>query len=87
MGIARALYKRASLLVLDEATSALDDETEAAVMDAVAGLSSDLTIILIAHRLSTVANCDRIYRLVDGRIADQGSYEQVVGPERWRGAD
>ncbi|QNN65715.1 hypothetical protein H9L12_03920 [Sphingomonas rhizophila] len=56
-------------------------------MDAVAGLSSDLTIILIAHRLSTVANCDRIYRLVDGRIADQGSYEQVVGPERWRGAD
>ena len=87
IGIARALYKRASLLVLDEATSALDDETEAAVMDAVAGLSSDLTIILIAHRLSTVANCDRIYRLVDGRIADQGSYEQVVGPERRREAD
>ncbi len=78
IGIARALYKQASVLVLDEATSALDDETEAAVMDSVDRLDGGLTIILIAHRLSTVARCDRIYRLAEGRIAEQGSFEQVV---------
>ena len=78
IGIARALYKKASLLILDEATSALDDETEAAVMASVAALDPDLTIILIAHRLSTLAGCDRIYRLESGRIVDQGSYETVT---------
>ena len=78
IGIARALYKKASLLILDEATSALDDETEASVMASVAGLDRDLTIILIAHRLSTLAGCDRIYRLESGRIVDQGSYEAVT---------
>ena len=79
IGIARALYKHATVLVLDEATSALDDETEAAVMSAVAGLDQQLTIIIIAHRLSTVASCDRIYRLSAGRIVDQGSYVKVTG--------
>ena len=79
IGIARALYKRATVLVLDEATSALDDETEAAVMSAVAGLADDLTIVIIAHRLTTVARCDRVYRLAAGRIVDQGSYAEVVG--------
>ena len=78
IGIARALYKKASLLILDEATSALDDETEASVMASVAGRDRDLTIILIAHRLSTLAGCDRIYRLESGRIVDQGSYEAVT---------
>ena len=78
IGIARALYKRASVLVLDEATSALDDETEAAVMESVARLDQRLTVILIAHRLSTLASCDRIYRLAAGRIVDHGSYAEVT---------
>jgi len=68
IGIARALYKQAHLLVLDEATAALDDTTEQAVMEAVEGLSRDLTIVMIAHRLSTVKRCDRIIRLEQGRI-------------------
>ena len=80
IGIARALYKQASVLVLDEATSALDDQTEAEVMDSVERLDKSLTIILIAHRLSTVARCSRIYRLENGRISQQGSYEEVVRP-------
>ena len=68
IGIARALYKQASVLVFDEATSALDSETEAAVMQSIAALSDDITIFLIAHRLSTLAGCDRIIRLEAGRI-------------------
>lgn len=79
IGIARALYKRASVLVLDEATSALDDETESAVMESIERLDKNLTVILIAHRLSTVARCDRIYRLRAGRIVARGSYGEVVG--------
>lgn len=63
LGIARALYKQASLLVFDEATSALDTETETAVMRAIDGLSRDLTILIIAHRLSTVAGCDEVVTL------------------------
>jgi ATP-binding cassette, subfamily B, bacterial PglK len=78
IGIARALYKNASVLVLDEATSALDDETEAAVMESVARLGPELTVILIAHRLSTVATCDRVYRLSAGRIVQVGSFDQVA---------
>ncbi|MCA1653694.1 MAG: ABC transporter ATP-binding protein [Sphingomicrobium sp.] len=82
IGIARALYKRASLLVLDEATSALDDQTEADVMDSVDALDERLTVILIAHRLSTVARCGHIYRLDDGRIVKRGRFDEVVGTGR-----
>jgi ABC-type multidrug transport system fused ATPase/permease subunit len=78
IGIARALYKNATVLVLDEATSALDAATEASIMESIAGLDRELTIILIAHRLSTVAGCDTVYRLEAGRIAQSGSYEDVV---------
>jgi ATP-binding cassette subfamily B protein len=78
IGIARALYKRATVLILDEATSALDEQTEAAIMESVARLDRELTVILIAHRLSTVATCDRIYRLEEGRIVQSGSFEDVV---------
>lgn len=78
IGIARALYKDAALLVLDEATSALDQETERAVMDAVKRLSSDLTIIVIAHRLSTLAACNKVVRLEDGRISAEGSYAAII---------
>ncbi len=66
IGIARALYKRATVLVFDEATSALDNETEQAVMEAIDGLSKELTIVMIAHRLSTVKRCNRVFRIVDG---------------------
>lgn len=68
IGIARALYKNASVIVFDEATSALDHETEKAVMEAIEGLGKDLTILMIAHRLSTLENCDIIVRLEDGKI-------------------
>jgi len=78
IGIARALYKRASVLVFGEATSALDNQTESAVMEAIAALGRDLTVILIAHRLSTVAVCDEVIRLEAGEVADKGDYEQVV---------
>ena len=79
IGIARALYKRASVLVFDEATSALDNETEAAVMDAIERLDRDLTILIIAHRLSTVAGCDHVIKLAEGEVAAQGTYDEVVG--------
>ncbi|MDB9380727.1 ABC transporter ATP-binding protein [Nodularia spumigena CS-584] len=78
IGIARALYKRASVIVLDEATSALDNETEREVMAAIEGLSHQLTVILIAHRLTTVQKCDRIFQLVQGRLAAQGTYEELL---------
>jgi ABC-type multidrug transport system fused ATPase/permease subunit len=66
IGIARALYKRASVIVLDEATSALDTATEGAVMGALESLSRELTVVMIAHRLSTLARCDRIFELAPG---------------------
>ncbi len=78
IGIARALYKQASVLVFDEATSALDNATEQSVMDAIEGLSNDLTIVLIAHRLTTVRRCDTIVELEHGRVVAQGTYEQLL---------
>jgi ATP-binding cassette, subfamily B, bacterial PglK len=69
IGIARALYKQASVLVFDEATSALDTETETAVMEAVDRLDRSLTILIIAHRLSTLEGCDFVLRLEAGRLA------------------
>jgi ABC-type multidrug transport system fused ATPase/permease subunit len=78
IGIARALYKQASVLVFDEATSALDNATEQSVMDAIDGLNRDLTILLIAHRLTTVRRCDIIVELEHGRVVAQGTYEQLL---------
>ena len=68
IGIARALYNEPDVLVLDEATSALDNETENAVMEAIDSLHGTKTLIVIAHRLSTTRNCDRIYRVKDGKV-------------------
>jgi ATP-binding cassette, subfamily B, bacterial PglK len=73
IGIARALYKQATVLVFDEATSALDTATEQSVMDAIEGLGSDLTILIIAHRLTTVQRCDTIVELEHGRVVAQGT--------------
>jgi ABC-type multidrug transport system fused ATPase/permease subunit len=78
IGIARALYKQASVLVFDEATSALDNETEQAVMQAIESLSEDLTILIIAHRLTTLKNCTQIVELGEGGIKRIGAYQDIV---------
>ena len=78
IGIARALYSNPSVVVFDEATSALDNITERAVMDAVNNLLHKKTIIMIAHRLSSVRNCDIIYVMDKGRIVASGSYEELL---------
>ncbi|WP_253451569.1 ABC transporter ATP-binding protein [Halomonas sp. Y3] len=78
IGIARALYDDAEVLVLDEATSALDGITEKLVMDAIHDFSGKKTIIMIAHRLATVKQCDTIYILADGQVVDHGGYEQLA---------
>ena len=75
IGIARALYKQASVLVFDEATSALDNSTEQLVMDALDGLDRNLTIMIIAHRLTTLRGCDFIFELKDGRVHGKGAYQ------------
>ncbi len=79
IGIARALYKQADVIIFDEATSALDNETEQAVMDAIEGLSKDLTLLIIAHRLTTLKNCTQIVELGSGGIKRTGSYQDIVG--------
>ena len=75
IGIARALYNNADVLVLDEATSSLDGITEKHIMQAVHDFSGTKTIIIIAHRLTTVKKCDLIYLLENGEIIDTGNYE------------
>jgi ABC-type multidrug transport system fused ATPase/permease subunit len=78
IGIARALYKQADVIIFDEATSALDNETEKAVMQAIEGLSEYLTILIIAHRLTTLKNCTKIVELNDGKIKKIGNYQDIV---------
>jgi len=78
IGIARALYKDPEILVLDEATSALDAATESEVMEAINALHGYKTLIIIAHRLSTVANCDYLYKMEQGTVVAEGSYNEVV---------
>ncbi len=81
IGIARALYKQADVIIFDEATSALDGETEQAVMDAIEGLSKDLTILMIAHRLSTLKNCSQIVELEGGGVKRITAYQNIVAQE------
>lgn len=78
IAIARALYKQADVIIFDEATSALDNETEEAVMQAIEGLSKDLTVLIIAHRLTTLKNCTQIVELGDGGIKRAGTYQEIV---------
>jgi ATP-binding cassette subfamily B protein len=78
IGIARALYKQADVIIFDEATSALDNETEQAVMQSIEGLSKDLTLLIIAHRLTTLKNCTQIVELGEGGIQRAGSYKDIV---------
>jgi ATP-binding cassette subfamily B protein len=78
VGIARALYREAKVIVFDEATSALDNYTERELMSAIDSLSQELTIILIAHRLTTVEKCDRIFEFSQGRVIHSGTYEELL---------
>jgi len=78
IGVARALYKRADLIILDEATSALDNKTESALIAAIESLGADVTIIMVAHRLSTLKNCDWLVEIEGGSVKRIGSYEDIV---------
>lgn len=78
IGIARALYKNADVIIFDEATSALDNTTENAVMQSIESLSNQLTVFIIAHRLTTLQNCTKVIQLDQGEIARVGTYQSVV---------
>ena len=78
MGIARALYNNPEVLIMDEATSSLDNTTEDLLVTALEELKKDRTIIMIAHRLSTVKNCDKLYFLKEGRMENSGTYEELL---------
>jgi ATP-binding cassette subfamily B protein len=79
LGIARAIYKQADVIIFDEATSALDNDTEKAVMEAIDQLSNELTILIIAHRLTTLKNCSQIIELDKGSVKRVGKYDQLIG--------
>jgi ATP-binding cassette, subfamily B, bacterial PglK len=87
IGIARALYKQADVIIFDEATSALDNETEQAVMQSIESLGNDLTVLIIAHRLTTLKNCTQIVELADGGIKRTGSYQDIVSKEHKNGKE
>ena len=78
IGIARALYKQADVIIFDEATSSLDNKTELAVIQAIKRLSKDLTLLIVAHRLTTLKDCTQIVELADGGIKRIGSYQDFV---------
>ena len=78
VGLARALYFDPEMLILDEGTSALDNETEAKFMQAVESLQGEITIISIAHRLTTVRGCDAIYVLINGKVGEVGTYDELM---------
>jgi len=78
IGIARALYNKPKVLILDEATSSLDNLTEKVVMEAVNNISKEITIILIAHRLNTVKNCDKIFLVDKGELKNEGTFDELI---------
>lgn len=78
IGIARALYKGADTLVLDEATSSLDNGTERLIMQEIENLDKNITILIVAHRLSTLKSCDKVVEIKNGKLRIVGSYEEVV---------
>lgn len=78
LGVARALYRQAAILIFDEATSALDTVTEQAVMDSIEALDRSVTVVMIAHRLTTVKRCDVIFELGHGHVVTEGSYEHLL---------
>ena len=83
VAIARALYKNPKLLILDEATSALDSESERLVQQALENLMDDRTVLIIAHRLSTVRNADNIIVLDNGKIVEQGTHKDLIQLDKY----
>jgi ABC-type multidrug transport system fused ATPase/permease subunit len=79
VGIARALYRRPRVLVLDEATSALDNVTEHRIAETIERLSGRMTVVVVAHRLSTVRNADKVVFLSQGRVEAEGTFQEVAG--------
>lgn len=79
MALARAILRKPSLLILDEATSNLDSENEKRILSAINGLHGDITILMIAHRISTIKNADYIYLVEDGRIVESGTWDELLG--------
>ena len=85
IGIARALYRNPEVLILDEATSSLDGITETAIMDAIHNLAHKKTIVIIAHRLTTLKECDVIYVMEKGGVVESGTYDELmVGCDSFR---
>jgi ATP-binding cassette, subfamily B, bacterial PglK len=78
IGIARALYRQAEILILDEATSALDNETEKRIISSLDELGADVTVLMVAHRISTLSQCDRIIRVEKGQIIKEQSYADLI---------
>ena len=78
IGIARALYKESDVIILDEATSALDAKTEAAVMKAIYDFNKKITVIIVAHRLTTLKQCSQIIELSEGRINKISAYKDII---------
>ena len=78
MAIARALVQKTEIILFDEATSALDNETQSKIQQAIQNLQKDYTILIVAHRLSTVVNSDRILFLNDGHIAAEGTHQELL---------
>ena len=83
VALARAFYHGSSVLAMDEATSALDNETEREIAAEIQRLKGQKTMIVIAHRLTTVQHCYRIYRLEQGRIVEEGSPEEILNLPKW----
>ena len=77
VAISRALYKNSEILVLDEATSSLDNKTEKLIQNTITNLKSKITIISIAHRFSTIKNCDKIFLLDNGSLKGEGTYDEL----------
>jgi len=86
VGIARALYRDPWVLIFDEATSALDQATERDVVAAINALKGAKTMIIVAHRLSTVTACDRVFMLEDGRVRDSGTLAELMSRRPHLGA-
>jgi ATP-binding cassette subfamily B protein len=81
IGIARALYKNTKILIFDEATSALDTITESEIMESIYSLDKELTLIIVAHRKSTLINCDEIIEIEEGKIKNISSYKELISSQ------
>jgi len=78
LSIARAIIKNPSILILDEATNSLDSESEMAIQQALKGFMKDRTVIVVAHRLSTIQNADKIYLIEEGQVQEEGNHQELI---------